>query len=72
MKAVNDMHSDTVSKDSPIKNDLGPDTSIGGETKVKRDVNENMMGKDIGVSIKGLVVKSGKGKGNISSAIYGR
>lgn len=71
MKPVNDFHTDTVSVDSPVKNDVSKGRTLGGETKVMRDVNENKMGPDLGANIKGLVVKSGKGKGNISSAIYG-
>jgi len=71
MKSVNDMYNDVNPADARMKNDLTSDTTIGGETKVMRDVNANKMGNDIGVNIKGLVVNSGKRKGNISTAIYG-
>jgi hypothetical protein len=61
-KRILGMHSDLVSKDSPIKNDISRGTTIGSNSEVKRDVNSNSsQGSDIGTNIKGLVVRRGRG-----------
>lgn len=59
-KRVLDMHSDLISKDSPIRNDVSSGTTIGGNTSVKRDVNDNSSpGSDKG--IKNLIIRRGGG-----------
>lgn len=68
---VLDLHSDTVSVDSPIKNDISSTRSIGDKIKSVRNLPPYSL-NEREKSLRGLVIKSGKSKGNLSTAIYNK
>lgn len=66
-KSMRDLHSNTVSPSSHIRNDISPGISLGSNSPVKRDVNDNSsIGEDIGVGIHGLHVQKGHGWKNLT------
>lgn len=68
-KPMIDMHPNTLSKDSPIKNDVSSGVAKLSDTAVLRDVHDNYFGPDHGTKMN-VVVRKGKGK-HVNVPIYG-
>jgi hypothetical protein len=64
---MNDMHSNTLSKDSGVSNDITSGTTIGSIVGVKRDVINPSGGMDDSKvkKIPNLFIRNGSGKINL-------